>query len=613
MMDIDKQTTDMDVESSDSLVEQLGKAFVEFESHRLASSGHIMPWEEMREHFHNLEKSLKKRLEELEEKENAFKSIQAESRAMLADREAAVAAKEQNSLDRIQELKDAAVDAILEARKKCKVESPEPVDVEDGNKEKKVSNNSNDDLDAPISAPEEVKSLSHELKQICERMDAKDLLRYISNNQKNSAAVRGQIPVALKCVAEPAHLVLDTLEGFYPPHETTPEGEKINPTLQTLRRACLLLIESAGPLFMVSEANANHPLSSEAKQRAKAIADEWRPKLADVGTDATNGSSLETQVFLQLLASFGIASEYDEDELCKLVIAISRRRQTAELCRSLGLTHKMPDVVQALINSGKQIDAVHISQAFKLAEKFPPVPLLKAYLKDLRRSFQGKGGDGGADGEQERRVVDSEPYRSENHVENRFRSFPKKLAHNLAVRDIPTISLAQNANFQELGALKAIIKCVEEYKLKAEYPLEPLHKRVVQLEKVKADRKADKKRTAREASKFQAKMPRAAGAHFPSFAPVAPPLSNRQPQPPTYFDERGMYMRGSERYPPIVPPPTYNYETQNHAASYGQYSQQANTQTSYYYPEERASVPPYPSSSSYADYTGAPRSHQSYM
>ncbi|KAK1323280.1 hypothetical protein QJS10_CPA02g00346 [Acorus calamus] len=573
-MDIDKPTTDMDVESSDSLVEQLGKAFVEFESHRLASSGHIMPWEEMREHFHNLEKSLKKRLEELEEKENTFKSIQAESRAMLADREAAVAATEQNSLDRIQELKDAAVDAILEARKKCKVESPEPVDVEDDNKEKKVSNNSKDDLDAPISAPEEVKSLSHELKQICERMDAKDLLRYISNNQKNSAAVRDQIPVQLKCVAEPAHLVLDTLEGFYPPHETTPEGEKINPTLQTLRRACLLLIESAGPLFMVSEANANHPLSSEAKQRAKAIADEWKPKLADVGTDATNGSSLETQVFLQLLASFGIASEYDEDELCKLVIAISRRRQTAELCRSLGLTHKMPDVVQALINSGKQIDAVHISQAFKLAEKFPPVPLLKAYLKDLRRSLQGKGGDGGADGE-------------------------------------------QNANFQELGALKAIIKCVEEYKLKAEYPLEPLHKRVVQLEKVKADRKADKKRTAREASKFQAKTPRAAGAHFPSFAPVAPapPLGNRQPQPPTYFDEREMYMRGSERYPPIVPQPTYNYETQNHAASYGQYSQQqqANTQMSYYYPEERASVPPYPSSSSYADYTGAPRSHQSYM
>lgn len=48
-------------------------------------------------------------------------------------------------------------------------------------------------------------------------------------------------------------------------------------------------------------------------------------------------------------------------------------------------------VVESLINSGRQIDAVHLIHAFQLTERFHPVPLLKTYLKDLRRNSQGAG------------------------------------------------------------------------------------------------------------------------------------------------------------------------------------------------------------------------------
>ena len=41
-------------------------------------------------------------------------------------------------------------------------------------------------------------------------------------------------------------------------------------------------------------------------------------------------------------------------------------------------------------------------------------------------------------------------------------------------------------NAQELGALKAVIRCVEEYKLETDYPLDPLQKRVAQLERSQA-------------------------------------------------------------------------------------------------------------------------------
>jgi hypothetical protein len=55
-------------------------------------------------------------------------------------------------------------------------------------------------------------------------------------------------------------------------------------------------------------------------------------------------------------------------------------------------------VVESLVNDGKQIDAVRFIHAFQLTEIFPPVPLLKTYLKDLRRNSQNtqrKGGNSG--------------------------------------------------------------------------------------------------------------------------------------------------------------------------------------------------------------------------
>lgn len=41
--------------------------------------------------------------------------------------------------------------------------------------------------------------------------------------------------------------------------------------------------------------------------------------------------------------------------------------------------------VEALINSGRQIDAVNLAFAFELTEQYPPVPLLKSYLQEARK------------------------------------------------------------------------------------------------------------------------------------------------------------------------------------------------------------------------------------
>ncbi|XP_068654842.1 FRIGIDA-like protein 3 isoform X2 [Aristolochia californica] len=525
-------------QSTTTMIEQLGVVFAEIETHGETSSACMVPWKEIEGHFLDLENSFKKKLSELVEKEKALEEKETKTSELLVQREAEVAAKEQALLDRLQVLKDSAVSAIVEVRSKYNVSSLESTNIEE-NTEKKVSSSSNGEN--PLSAPEEKsldKSDPHpeavavevkpcpELIQLCEQMDVQGLLKYISENRNILSAIREEMPLALKSAPEPAQLVLDSLEGCYPPDSTTShEGNSQDMALKGLRKSCILLMESVAPVLMGTE--TEHTVSAEMKQQVKAIADEWKPKLAgEVELDAADGSALEAQAFLQLLATFGIASEFDEDELCKLVLAVSHRRQTSELCRSLGLTHKVPGIVDTLVGNGRQIDAVHFIQAFQLVEMFPPVPLLKTYLKDLRRNSQGKGGAVGAAG-----------------VQN-------------------------DANAQELAALKAVIRCIEEYKLEGEYELSPLQKRVVQLQKAKTD----KKRIINTA-KPSPKRPRASGRYG----------SSRQPPP--MFVEVGGYHESLDRYP-YMGPPSYEYPPPSQAM----YGQQPSYQQPYFYQEEQAPV-----------------------
>lgn len=54
----------------------------------------------------------------------------------------------------------------------------------------------------------------------------------------------------------------------------------------------------------------------------------------------------------------------------------------------------IPGVIEVLVNSGKQIDAVNLAFAFELTEQFSPVSLLKSYLTEARRSStQGRPGN----------------------------------------------------------------------------------------------------------------------------------------------------------------------------------------------------------------------------
>jgi hypothetical protein len=347
----DKDSVAKMMDSTSSKIQQLQKAFAELESYRAVTLN--MKWKDLEEHFQGLEKSLKKRFRELEDQEKLFEIKTRESREMLEKQEAAVFAKEQASLQRLQKKRDASVFSIVNARKKHRKvsskgfvfnESPgtpvveeKPLDTASTGDESNLENvqlspeNVNVDL---MSYPELVK--------LCKETDTAGLHKFISDNRKNLAAVREEIPLALRAAPNAARLVLDSLEGFYCT-EVSSHDIKKDANLLGLRRTSIMLLECLSD-FLTNLGSVSNVISEDIKDRAKAVAEEWKPRLDALDVDASNGNSLEAHAFLQLLASFGIASDFNEEELSRLIPMVSRRRQTADLCRCLGLSEKMPGV-----------------------------------------------------------------------------------------------------------------------------------------------------------------------------------------------------------------------------------------------------------------------------
>ncbi|XP_021733466.1 FRIGIDA-like protein 3 [Chenopodium quinoa] len=542
----DTQSVGVLIDSATSKIQQLQKAFAELESHRAVSLN--LKWKELEAHFHGLEKSLKRRFHELEDQEKEYENKTVEAQEILEKRKAAVVAKEQASLERLQEKRDAAVFAIVNAKEKqwresCEEYSEATSESQGGTMEDTPTNSMISEITSEYTSgtaedgSPEVQSADNgnrevtsypELVKLCEEMDAEGLHNFISDNRKNLASMREEIPQALNAAADPACLVLDSLNNFYRGDVTNLDAKK-DSSLLGLRRTCIMLMECLSILFASLDATSvSEIVSADVKARAKAIAEAWKPKLNELDMEAGSGNSLEAHAFLQLLATFYIASDFDTEELTKLVPLVSRRRQAADLCRSLGLSDKMPGVIEVLINSGRQIDAVNLASQFELTEQFPPVPLLQNYLKEAKKVLS--------------------PIKPGNAS--------------------PSSPNAQNndVNERELSALKAVLKCVEEHKLDEQFPMETLAKRVLQLEKAKADKKR-----ATEVTKPQSKRPRATNVGFAprvtnlaaNTSPYAARLTDRYPPPQYVFDNRPyVYTAGptdNHCPPPVLGAPAYGF------------------------------------------------------
>lgn len=169
-----------------------------------------------------------------------------------------------------------------------------------------------------------------------------------------------------------------------------------------------------------------------------------------------------------------------------------------------------------------------------------------------------------------------------------------------------SVYVQNDANAQELAALKAVISCIERYKLEAEYPLDPLQKRVAQLERSKSDKKR-----GRDFSKHQQSKKHRANGGYRGFRASGGSAASSRQAPPVYAD-RTVYGAMPARYHQAASN-HYDYQVPGQSA----YAQQINDQRLYYYPQDDR-VAPNSYSAAPANYngyagSGLQPSHQPYM
>ncbi|XP_042064848.1 FRIGIDA-like protein 4a [Salvia splendens] len=338
------------------------------------------------------------------------------------------------------------------------------------------------------------------LRGFCRRMAAKDFWIFVTSRKKELELFRSELPKALSSCVDPPRFVLEAISEVFPVASSASNG-------YDLGWACVLLLETLIPVMVDPVLGKERMLVTPSiKGKAEEIAEAWKRSLEERG-GIENVKTPDVHTFLQHLVTFGIVKEADVDLYRKLVVASAWRKQMPKLAVSLGLGDKMPDMIEELIGRGQQVDAVHFTYEVGLADKFPPVPLLKAFLKDA-----------------------------------------KKTATSI-LEDANKLGRASHmAAKKELSAIRAVLKCIEEYKLEAEFPPQDLKKRLEQLEKVKIEKKkpaspaAKRTRASTGGPMPPAKAGRSTNAYVSSF-----------PSPPTYVRSPSSHTQYSPTAVPAYP------------------------------------------------------------
>ncbi|KAL8171382.1 hypothetical protein V2J09_023186 [Rumex salicifolius] len=440
-------------------------------------------WKELSDHFTSLEQDLRRKSEALKRKIQSLDDQTKESLKVLERREVTIDGSVEVAIGKAEVSKRAAM-VLMEEDGEAAAGDCGDGEVDDG------------------------QGFLCKLRDFCIRMDHGCFWKFVTVRKKELEILRAKIPVALGDCVDPPRFVLKAISEVFPVDRRTDRSEKVN----DLGWACVLLLESLIPV-VIDPVIGNERLlvTPRMKEQAKDIAETWKASLDERG-GIENVKTPDVHTFLQHLVTFGIVKKEDFGLYRKLVIGSAWRKQMPKLAVSLGLGEEMPGMIQELISKGQQVDAVHFTHEVGLVDKFPPVPLLKAFLRDS-----------------------------------------KKAAISILEDPNNTGRAAYLANRKEQSAIRAVLKCIEEYKLETEFPPENLKKRLEQLEKTKTDKKrspdvpANKRtRASNNGPMPPAKAGRLQNAYVSSF-PATAPTFVRSPQYTTVT-----------QYHPMPPPPIYS-------------------------------------------------------
>ncbi|XP_019177642.1 PREDICTED: FRIGIDA-like protein 4a [Ipomoea nil] len=400
------------------------------------------------------------------------------------------------------------------------------------------------------------KSLPEMMRFYCRRMDASGLMKFLFQNRRDSAALRSEIPNAVKESVDAMRLVLDAAEDYV---RMKVEGKS---GMADRRRACGMLIQSVVPIK-----EGGGVVAKTLKEKAAGVLEKWKGVLRSGGERCGGIRPNEASMFLQLVVGFGLKQQFEEDFLRKLIVQFASRRDMPRLTIALGFGNKIADIIDQLVKSGKELEAIYFASESGLTEQYPPVSLLKSALRTCKRNAKDTSKRGNFSG-----------------------------------------AAVERANKLELDATRAIMQCVEDLKLETQFPLDGLKKRVEQLENVKSGKRKSSSVSASKPPKKRAlgggggerererggggggdggrrsapsssrppKSGRFSGASAPAYprnprAHLPPPHLSRYSGPYGYPNHQPIY---EGHVPPSAYGPLYNETRAQSHAAHAAYSQQ---------------------------------------
>lgn len=447
-------------------------------------------------HFASLEESLNKKSLTLDTQIEKFKEDTEKALESLRIRESLIPEKEATFAARVQQLKDSGIA----------------------------------DIERASSSDAKYETMSDLLKMWFRRMDWKGLMEYMLANRKKLVELRVETAMAAGEAVDLLGFVLEAVEEFV---ELKVSGKQIVGLAPT-RCACGILVQAAFPIpsggepFSLTAAVGG--VSRSLKERAAMVLDKWKGVLNRGGGDANDGvSSGEANMFVTMVIGFGLKDRFDGGFLMSLVLEVGSKRDMAKLAVALGSAQKMGGVIEELVKTGKEIDAVYIASEAGLTDLFPPAKLLKSCLTNSQ-----------------------------------------KIASN---KDAPSMDDIVN----ELTTVKTIMKLIEDHKLESEFNISNLKRQIGRLERARSDKKKGIVTPASKPSSTKRPRPRSFGATTSS---SRPPKSSRgssgfrqrnRPPPHTHHSS-------AARYPPASYNPTTPYGASYTQAPAG-YLQYANYPT----------------------------------
>lgn len=194
--------------------------------------------------------------------------------------------------------------------------------------------------------------------------DGRSLLVYVNKHYKKCPTFYKKMCEILQSSSDPAKLVLEATEGFYP-HLINGDVDLETPVA---RRSCILLLQKLMHL--------SPQIQPHIREAALKLAGEWKVKMKVYPRDIS-----EVEAFILLLASYKLASDFDAVELLEYMELCAAQPQALLICRALDLAEKVPDLISSLKRNNKHWIAVNFIAEFELVKSYPPVPLLKDYLQ----------------------------------------------------------------------------------------------------------------------------------------------------------------------------------------------------------------------------------------